>query len=381
MKRIGFPLLIIVAGIVVAVALSRLGSRPVVVPPQAANLVVDTWVAHAEEHRPIVEATGQIEPGREVLVLPEVTGRLVYVSDDLLPGGRFERGEVMARVDPRDYELAIDQQRGLVRGSALELEMEHARREIALAEWRLLGDGGDASPLVLRESQLAAAQTNLTSNESALARAELNLERTEIRAPFNATVLSESVDEGQVVGPQSSIARIVGTDHVRLLLSVRVEDLPFIDLPRNGSDGSQVTVRQRLGAGRVVERSGRVSHRVEELDPGTRRAQVLVQVNDPMALDDDLPLLPGAFVEAAIVGRPVTDAIRIPRSAVYDGATVWVVDGGLTLERRTIVPLWSDAEHVYVREGVQPGDEIVVSRLARPIEGTSVQARATVGAN
>jgi RND family efflux transporter MFP subunit len=209
----------------------------------------------------------------------------------------------------------------------------------------------------------------------------LNLERTEIRAPFNATVLSESVDEGQVVGPQSSIARIVGTDHVRLLLSVRVEDLPFIDLPRNGSDGSQVTVRQRLGAGRVVERSGRVSHRVEELDPGTRRAQVLVQVNDPMALDDDLPLLPGAFVEAAIVGRPVTDAIRIPRSAVYDGATVWVVDGGLTLERRTIVPLWSDTEHVYVREGIQPGDEIVVSRLARPIEGTSVQARATVGAN
>jgi len=66
MKRIGFPLLITVAGIVVAVALSRLGSRPVVVPPQAANLVVDTWVAHAEEHRPIVEATGQIEPGREV---------------------------------------------------------------------------------------------------------------------------------------------------------------------------------------------------------------------------------------------------------------------------------------------------------------------------
>ena len=100
-----------------------------------------------------------------------------------------------------------------------------------------------------------------------------------------------------------------------------------------------------------------------------------------MALDDDLPLLPGAFVEAAIVGRPVTDAIRIPRSAVYDGATVWVVDGGLTLERRPVVPLWSDAEHVYVREGVQPGDEIVVSRLARPIEGTSVQARATLGAN
>ncbi len=379
MKRIGLPLLVIVAGIVTALALSRLGRRPVVVPPQATTLVVDTWVAHAGEHRPMVEATGQIEPGREVLMVPEVAGRLVYVSEALLPGGRFERGEVLARVDPRDYELAVEQQRGLVRGSALELEMEGARREVALAEWQLLGDGGDASPLVLRESQLAAAQTNLTSNQSALARAQLNLERTEIRAPFNATVLSESVDEGQVVGPQSSIARIVGTDHVRLLLSVRVEDLPFIDLPGNGSEGSSVTVRQRVGAGRVVERAGRVSHRVEELDPGTRRAQVLVQIDDPMALDDDLPLLPGAFVDAAIVGRPVPDVIRIPRSAVYDGVSVWVVDGGSSLGRRTIVPLWSDAEHVFVRDGIEPGDEIVVSSLARPIEGTRVQTRATSG--
>ncbi len=98
-----------------------------------------------------------------------------------------------------------------------------------------------------------------------------------------------------------------------------------------------------------------------------------------MALDDDLPLLPGAFVDAAIVGRPVPDVIRIPRSAVYDGVSVWVVDGGSSLGRRTIVPLWSDAEHVFVRAGIEPGDEIVVSSLARPIEGTSVQARATSG--
>ena len=256
--KVGVPALVIVGGVVVAVAISMMAPQPAIVVQDDPDLVVHTQVVRAGARQAVVTATGLIAPEREVSVIPEVAGRIVFVSDRLVPGGRFQEGEVMARIDARDYELAVDQQRGLVRSSELELEMEGARQEIALAEWRLLGDGGDPSPLVLRQSQLAAAEMNLSANRSALARAQLGLERTELRAPFNATVLSESVDEGQVVGPQSQVARLIGTDNVRVLLSVRLEDLKLIDVPVDGEAGSSVLVRQRVGLGRVVERTGRV---------------------------------------------------------------------------------------------------------------------------
>lgn len=373
-KKAGVPALVILGAIVVAGALGVMAPEPVIVMRDDPDLVVDTKIARAGAHQAIVSATGLIAPEREVSVIPEVSGRIVFVSNRLVPGGRFEKGEVMARIDARDYELAVDQQRGLVRSSELELEMEGARQEIALEEWRLLGDGGEPSPLVLRQSQLAAAEMNLSANRSALARAQLGLERTELRAPFNATVLSESIDEGQVVGPQSQVARLIGTDNVRVLLSVRLEDLKLIDVPIDGEAGSLVLVRQRVGLGRVVERTGRVAYRVEELDSETRRAQILVLVENPMEADDGLPLLPGAFVDAEVQGRVIEGAIAVPRSAVYDGNTVWVLGVESTLERRTITPMWSDGTFVYVTEGLEDGASLVLSPLVNPVQGAPARS-------
>jgi len=374
MKTVGIPVLVVLGGAAVAVGVSLMGTEPVIVAQDEPELVVQTQVARVAAHQAIVAATGLIAPGREVSVIPEVSGRIVYVSERLVPGGRFRTGEVMARIDARDYEFAVEQQRGLVRSAELEVEMERARQAIALEEWRLLGDGGEPSPLVIRESQRAAAEMNLNANRSALDRAQLGLERTELRAPFNSTVLAEAVDEGQVVGPQSQVARLIGTDEVRILLSVRLEDLELIQLPVDGEEGSLVLVRQRVGADRVVERTGRVAHRVDELDPETRRAQVLVLVENPMSLGDALPLLPGAFVDAEVQGRSIEGAIAVPRAAVYDGNTVWVLSAQSRLERRRISPLWSDAAYMYVSEGLEDGAALVLSPLVNPVEGASARS-------
>ncbi len=379
MKTIGIPALVVLSGAAVAAGVSVMGTEPVIVAQDEPELVVQTQVAQVRAHQAMVAATGLISPGREVSVIPEVSGRIVYVSDRLVPGGRFRTGEVMARIDARDYELAVEQQRGLVRSAELEVEMERARQAIALEEWRLLGDGGEPSPLVLRESQRAAAEMNLNANRSALERAQLGLERTELRAPFNATVLSETVDEGQVVGPQSQVARLIGTDNVRILLSVRLEDLELIELSVDGEEGSLVVVRQRVGAYRVVERTGRVAHRVDELDPETRRAQVLVLVENPMSLGDALPLLPGAFVDAEVRGRSIEGAIAVPRAAIYDGNTVWVLSPQSTLERRSISRVWSDDTYVYVKEGLEDGALLVLSPLVNPVEGASARSLAATG--
>jgi len=161
---------------------------------------------------------------------------------------------------------------------------------------------------------------------------------------------------------------------VRVLLSVRLEALELIELPVDGEQGSLVLVRQRVGGDRVVERTGRVAHRVDELDPETRRAQILVMVDNPMSLGDALPLLPGAFVDAEVRGRSIEGAVAVPRAAVYDGNTVWVLSAQSTLERRSISPVWGDNDFVYVSEGLEDGASLVLSPLVNPVEGAPARS-------
>ncbi|UCC24506.1 MAG: hypothetical protein JSU98_12295, partial [Gemmatimonadales bacterium] len=160
---------------------------------------------------------------------------------------------------------------------------------------------------------------------------------------------------------------------LRVTLSLRIEELSLIRLPSATDEGSTVVVRQRLGSGRTLERTGRVAGLVDRLDPQTRRAEVLVIVDQPLDGPDGLPLLPGSSVEGLIQGRRIPDAVRIPRSAVYDGATVWVVSPEGTLERRRLETVWGDDDALYVRGGVEAGERLVTSPLIAPVEGTQVE--------
>ena len=366
------PLLVVLAGFAVAVVLVMSAPETEAFVPERAVTTVRTQIVESEAFQAVVSASGVTSPAREVTVIPEVTGRLVSVSEALVPGGRVKAGDVLAVIDARDYELAVEQERGQVRSAELELELEAARQETAREEWAILGDGGEPSPLVLRESQRAAAEMNLTSARSALARAELELERTIIRAPFNASVVEESVDAGQVVGQQTTIATLVGTDQLRVTLSVRLEDLALIELPEGPGGGSQVTIRQRLRTGEQVERAGRVVGLVDRLDPQTRRAELLVLIDDPLDTSSGLPLLPGASVDGEIRGRTAEGVVRVPRAVVYDGNAVWVVSPDSTLEKRVLVSVWGDDASLYVREGLSVGDALVTSRLSTPVAGTKV---------
>ncbi len=373
-RKVLLPLLVVGVGIVFAVILVTLAPESEVFVPERAVPTVRTEAVQGAAVRAVVLASGITSPAREVTVLPEVNGRVVWVSEALVPGGRVQAGDVLVRIEPRDYELAVEQQRGQVRSAELELELEAARQETAREEWRILGNGGEPSPLVLRESQRAAAEMNLTSGRSALARAELDLERTVIRAPFNASVVEEFVDVGQVVGQQTTIARLVGTDQLRVSLSVRVEDLALIELPAAGANGGPVTIRQRLRTGDHVERAGRVVGLVDRLDPQTRRAELLVLIDDPLdSSASGLPLLPGSSVDGQIEGRMMESVFRVPRGAVYDGNTVWVVSPDSTLERRVLESVWGDDASLYVREGLVAGEALVTSPLSAPVVGTRVQ--------
>jgi len=292
-------------------------------------------------------------------------------------GGRFVEGEVMARIDARDYLLAIEVEKGRVRQAELEFELEAGRGEVARREWELLGNGRPASeaPLALREPHLQTAAQNLEGARSSLKRAELALGRTTLRAPFNAIVVVERIDVGQVVGPGGPIITLYGTDRFWVQVSVPVEKLSVLDIPgMNSPNGSLATVTLGTGVTDDVARTGQVVGIAGQLEPQTRMAQLLVAVEAP--LDEPpgaLPLLTGSFVDVTLSGRSLRHTVEVPRTAVTDGNRVWIVTTEGTLARRTVEIGWRDATALYVSDGLVPGERVVTSPIAMPLVGLPVR--------
>jgi RND family efflux transporter MFP subunit len=380
--KVAAPVGILALGALGAGGLIASGGAAQRATPEAPITPVEVLTLQPVDAPALVVATGVVRPDREVTVLPQVGGRIVSTSERLVPGGRFAAGEVMAQIDPRDYQLSVRQAESQLAQAHTEYQLEEGRQATARREWALVGDDRPAveAAMALRAPQKAQAERALASAEAGLEQARLNLSRSSLTAPFNALVVSESVDVGQVVGASSQVARLVGTDRFRVEVSVPFEqltalDIPGVNAPVGEGAGSRAVITHALGAGRALTREGRVLSLAGELDPQTRNARLLVVIDDPLeAAAGELPLMPGAFVDVVLHGRAVEGAYEVPRSAVYDGDRVWTVDAEGRLDAVEVTAGWSDAEHLLVTAGLSPGAQIVVSPLSLPLEGAPVRA-------
>jgi RND family efflux transporter MFP subunit len=374
LTRIVAPLGIIGAGLGCAGVLVSMSADAESAPPAEISRPVDVIVASSREVDALVQTTGTVEPARSVVLAPEVAGRITAVADALRPGGRFAEGEVLLRVDARDYQAALAAEEARLAQAKLELALEEKRQLTAEREWELLGRDDVDNALALRRPQLEVARRNLASAEAAVERARLNVRRTTLRAPFNAVVVAENAEVGQVVSSATpNLVSLVGADAVRVNVSVPVEKLSALEIPGfNAEQGSLTRVLQRRSPGPDVIHEGRVTGVSGQLDAQTRTATLLVTVDN--AMEGVEPLLPGSFVDLEIVGRPLPSTIPLPRAALASGDEVWIVEEG-HLARREVTVGWKLSDEVYVTSGIEAGDQVVVSPLSMPIEGMSVDVR------
>jgi RND family efflux transporter MFP subunit len=376
LRRAVLPLLVILAGLLVAVGMFLLR-------PKAEKGRKDHHAPHVElmilasgPTQPVIEASGVVEPDQQINLVPEVSGRVVRQAEALRPGGRFRAGEPLLWLEDRDYELAIEQQRAAVRQAELNLALERGRAETARQEWALLGDERPAeqASLTLREPQLAHAEAALAAAIAGLERAELNLSRTVLRAPFDTMVLSEQVDLGQVVAPGAPVASLVGTSRARVNISLPLAEVALLQVPGlNAEQGSPAAVIQRLEDGSTVSHTGQVAGLSAQLDPQARTARLLVLVDDPLeGGPGGLPLLPGAWVDVEVQGAPIPDIVAIPRGAVQEGDEVWVVTAEHTLALRELEVAWRSREEIFARSALAPGERLVPTPPPLVAEGLAV---------
>lgn len=324
----------------------------------------------------VIRGEGSVAPLREVNLVPQVGGEVVHVSPSLVNGGAFDSGELLVRIDPEDYRLAVTLARAKVEDAESKLQTLQAESAAALEEWRFhrrdKGSGGEPPPLLVKEPQLQAAKAQLAAQRAELRRAELSLERTEIHAPFNGRVSKESVDKGQVVTAGQSLATLYGTDAAEVVVPLQLEDLAWFDIPgfTNGEGpGAEAVVRGRI-AGEERTWRGRVLRSEGRLDEKTRMLGVVVGVDDPYGTRP--PLAVGLFVRVEILGKPLAGAVRIPRAALRQGDVAWVAEDG-RLRFRPVTVARTQGDEALVTSGLKEGDLVAVSRLDEATDDMAVR--------
>ncbi len=380
------PLVILVIAVAGGVWLVTTQEEPAREAPREERVLVETEPVEGGVHRLDVRSSGEVVPARQVQVSPEVSGKVVWVNESLVPGGVVRAGEELFRIDPRDYEAAVEERRTEVEQARAQLQQERGRVEVAEQEWELfkeeVDEGVEDPSLALREPQLKSARVAVEAAQARLERAKIALERTSVDAPFDAFVESEAIDLGQTVGPQSQAATLVGTDRFWVRTSVPVDEISYITIPGvNGRQGSPATVSQDVG-GRTIERRGRVAKLQGDLDPQGRMARILVEVADPFgqaegpraaAEQPDIPLLVSSYVDVLIQGPTVDDLVEVPRQAVHGGDEVYIYADDDTLDIREVEVAWERPETVLVSSGVRPGERVVTSPIATAVEGMKLR--------
>ena len=319
---------------------------------------IDRSALETQERRPVVSVvrptpteqaltlrlTGSVVLKERATVVSEVVGRVVWVSPKFGPGGSIAANEVFVRIDPEEYELRVEEARLEVAGLEHDISGNQARNE-------------DAARLALE----------LEKARVALRLAELQLRRTGISLPFDARVISSSVEVGELAGPPEKVgkAAVLGLvyrpDAIRVAAPIEQRDLghfaPVV--------GRTAEVRTRTGVFRA-----KVAAVSSVVEAKSRLASLFLNFPDDVPADS-LPL-PYSFAEIVIAGPEHSGVYVLPDAAAQASDRVWVVrDGALdSVEPRILGRI----DGGWVVEAFDAGDGVVLGTLPGARKGLAVTA-------
>lgn len=355
---------IIVGAIALAVGLAQFKPEPPKRENDKLDLLVEILPLEVTTERFRISSQGTVRPRTQTVVSAEVSGSIVSISPKFIAGGIFQKNEVLMRIDPTNYTVAVDKADALVKQR--QIEYDGAKK--------LRSQGYRA------ESEYASAAAALASAQAELVSARRNLERTYIRLPYEGMVMSKDSDIGQFVNPGTTLGVTFATDHAEVRLPLSDQDLAFIEMPdaaeitQTGNVDGPAVALSAVQKGKSVQWDAQIVRSEGVVDERSRVTYVVAQVDDPYQLHGaGVPLPVGTFVAADISGSSVVDIIRIPRTALRGSNQVLIVDDENTIEIRTVDVVRTDTEFAYVSDGVVAGDRITTTAIEAPTNGMSVR--------
>ncbi|MEM1156245.1 MAG: efflux RND transporter periplasmic adaptor subunit [Pseudomonadota bacterium] len=375
-KRFLLPVAILLGGLALAALIVITGPELEQLPPPANEPLVRVWEAKPNTVQLSSSTHGAVVPRTESELVPEVSGRVITISESLTAGGFFNKDEVLLQIDPSDYEIALEQAQAAV--ASAESELDNARKEhqrqLNLADRQSTSESQRDSAL----NRLQFAEAGLRESQARLRRAKLDLDRTQLIAPFDGRVRSERVDVGQFVSRGAPVASIYSTDFAEVRLPLNDRELAFLELPlagvsEAGAPQPRVILKANFG-GANHQWEGHIVRTEGELDPQTRMINVIAEVANPYSTTGTRPPLAiGLFVEAEIMGPSREGIFILPRSALQSNGQIYTVDGNNQLQFRDVDVLRTVGDELYIKGGLAPGERVSLSRVSNAIEGMKVR--------
>lgn len=370
------PIGVVVGVVVIMGVMDATKPKPEKKDEAPGALAVQVAPVEARATRLSITVQGQAMPRTQAALAAQVSGRIVSVDPSFAAGGAFRRGQTLARIDDADYRLAVIRARSQVAQAREGVAREEAESELARRDWEALGQGQKASALALREPQLAQAKAALDAAQAQLRSAELDLERTNVRAPFDGRVRAKRANVGDFVGPGAVVAEVFATDVMEVRIPLADSDLALLQTPvgfnaSSRNAGAPAHLSAPVG-GQTRKWEGRLVRTEATVDAQTRLVYGTVEVRDPFSTRNGAPLAPGLFVTAHIDGAKSESFAAAPRSALKRNEFIYVVTAENTIDIRTVRAAQTTGDEVYFRTGVQPGERVVVSHLPSPRQGMKV---------
>ena len=383
MKRIVVPIGILAGCIAVAVYLIRSPTQVGELAPELIPIAVRVAEVQLESVQLTVESQGKVQPAQIANVSALVAGPIAWISPALEAGGYVEEGQTLLRLDTSDYETARDRSRaGMQQALA---ESRHADNELerieALAKDRLASD----SQLQDARRMAEVNRARQVDAEAMNRQAELDYERSEIKAPFNAVVERREVELGQYVSRAQSVAVLYGADEVEVRVPLAIRQLGYLDIPLGArgelpdNEAPNVTLTGYYG-GEKYHWKGKLVRTEATIDLNSNAVQSIIRVDQPTkpaehknSGSQNLPLPIGLFVEAEITGKQIDGIISLPRSVIRNNNQVLVVDAENKMYFRDVQIYRLEEERVLISGGLLPGELICTSPIQAVVDGMSVQ--------
>ncbi len=382
--KLFIPLIIVATAIAAAVWMFLQTPRPAEKRPDPPVLLVEVVKAEPSTINIEVKAQGSVTPRTETTIVSEVSGLITEVSPEFQVGGFFKKGDVLIRIDDRNYRAELKRAQAAVTTQRMNVTRETGLADYAAADFeksKALLTSQSATDLALRKPQLAEAISNLEYAEADLERKMGDLARTTIRAPYDGLVREKRVDIGQFVGSGTQLAVTFAIDYAEIRLPLPDRELPYLNLPESFMDededlpGTAVTLTAHLG-GSSYEWEGSIVRTEGVFDQHSRVLFAVAQITDPYNRTGNrwqTPLRIGTFVEASIQGRRVEDVIVLPRGVLRADNLVWTVGPDSALTPNTVALLRADEDYIYIESGLKANQLVCKTMVDNPLPGTLVR--------
>ncbi|MEC8472204.1 MAG: efflux RND transporter periplasmic adaptor subunit [Pseudomonadota bacterium] len=383
MKRIVLPIAILIGCFLISGYLIR---NPTTVEEAAIEIIpVSVRVAEVnlESVDLVVGSQGKVQAAQTASLSAPVAGPVEWISSSMEAGGYVEGGQALLRLEAADFETALERSRANLQQA--QAEAEFADTELArmreLAEQRLASD-----------SQLQDAQRRANVNKARLIdaqasydQAQLDLDRTEIRAPFNAVIQSRDVELGQYVNRAQSVALLYGADEVEVRVPLAIRQLGFLNVPLGqrgeiSEEHAPDVLLTGMYGGQKYNWPGKLVRIEASIDPSSNTVQTIIRVSQPSTYEDQdetglrrIPLPIGLYVEADIEGRTVENIISLPRSVIRNNNQVLIVDAENKMYYREVEIFRLEEQQVLISSGILPGERICISPIQAVVDGMAVQ--------